>query len=97
MIKDERDAELCAVKAQKVELRQQGIRAGFKDAESTVAEESIAKFFYANGLSFGAADSKPDSYYREMVAAIKNTFKGRVSAVLSRCGYDFDTCSRNGK
>lgn len=68
---EEADRELKHVKAQKLELRQQGIKAGFQVGESTVADIAIAKFFYANGISFSAACPEGDSYYKEMIRAIK--------------------------
>ena len=69
---EERERALQAVKLQKVALRQQGIKAGFKSAEATVADNAIAKFFYAHGINFGAArDTASGTYYREMVAAIQ--------------------------
>ena len=70
VVAEQGQAEL-AVKKQKLVLQQQGIKAGFSNAEAAVADAAIAKFFYANGLNFGAADSAPDSYYRDMVRAIK--------------------------
>jgi hypothetical protein len=73
----ERELTLQAVKAQKTELVQQGIKAGFKSAEAIVADNAIAKFFYANGITFGAArDAQVGSYYHEMVVAIQNAPEG---------------------
>ena len=40
--------------------------------DSDLADQAIAKFFYANGLSFAAADPAAGSYYRNMVDAIKS-------------------------
>ena len=71
IVRVESEAQLHATKVQKHQLRQQGIKAGFQTAEVSVADEAIAKFFYANALSFGAADTSTDSYYREMVRAIQ--------------------------
>ena len=73
LVKEEQDQALRVMKAQKTQLRQEGIKAGFKSAESAYADQATARFFYANGLNFGAADVKPDSYYREMVEAIRAT------------------------
>ena len=73
LVKQEQDVAMRLMKVQKIELRQEGIKAGFKTAESALADQAIAKFFYANGLNFAAADCKADSYYREMVAAIRAT------------------------
>ena len=71
LVKEEQELQLRMVKFQKTELRQESLKAGFKSAESTCADNAVAKFFYANGLNFGAADCKVDSYYREMVRAIQ--------------------------
>ena len=70
VVAEQQHTELV-LKKQKVELQQQGIKAGFNSAEVTIADLAIANFFYANAISFGAADAAPDSYYREMVRAIK--------------------------
>ena len=56
-----------------------------------MADKAIAKFFYANARSFGAADSKPDSYYHEMVTAIKNAGE---SYVRLNCSSSQSTCLR---
>ena len=66
----EQEHAVVAVKAQKTEMKQQGLKAGFGAAEVTVADQAIARFFYANAVSFDAADSSPDSYYREMVRTL---------------------------
>ena len=71
LVREEQGLVMQVLKAQKKELRQEGIRAGFKSAEATAADEAIARFFYANGLNFGAADCAVDSFYREMVTAIQ--------------------------
>lgn len=71
LVVQEQDSALRLLKAQKTELRQQSIKAGFKSVESTFADRAIAKFFYANGINFAAADCRTDSYYREMVRAIQ--------------------------
>lgn len=70
-----REAELQAtlIKEQKRQMIQQGIREGFKATETEVADLAIARFFYANALSFAAADHHQDSIYQEMVRAIRNT------------------------
>lgn len=79
MAAEERDLVLVQMKAQKTEMRQMGIKAGFKAAEASVADEAIAKFFYANGVTFGAArDVSSGSYYKEMVAAIQAAPPGYV-------------------
>ena len=68
---------LQAVKAQEIQLVQLGIKAGFKSAEAMVADNAIAKFFYANGVTFGAAwDAGTSSDFREMVVAIQNAPAG---------------------
>lgn len=78
LVKQEQEQALRIVKAQKKEQRQESIRSGFKAAEATVADHSIARFFYANGINFGAADGSVDSYYREMVRAIQAAPEGYV-------------------
>lgn len=59
-------------------LRQQGIKAGFQEAAAAIADEAIANFFYSNALSFAAASTKADSYFRDMVAAIQKAPPGYV-------------------
>jgi hypothetical protein len=78
LVRAEQELALTAIKAQKREQRQQSIRAGFKSAEATAADDAIAHFFFANGLNFGAADCTTDSYYREMVVAIQAAPAGYV-------------------
>ena len=55
-----------------VVLKQQCIRAGLKSAEVAAADAAIANFFFANGISFSAANSEATSLYRTMVRAIQN-------------------------
>lgn len=52
-------------------LKQQCIRAGFKTAQKSAADLAIARFFYANGIPFSAADAAATGYFREMIHAIK--------------------------
>ncbi|KAL1527180.1 hypothetical protein AB1Y20_015859 [Prymnesium parvum] len=68
-----REAEqMCRqVKAQKVKLEQQGIKTSMKSAQCIAADTAIANFFYINGIPFSAADPSVDSYYREMIRAIR--------------------------
>ena len=67
------------VKAEQHKKRQQGIKAGFKMAECLIADEAIAKFFYANGIPFEVARaSGGDSLYRDMVRAIQATPAGYI-------------------
>jgi hypothetical protein len=73
---EEADAQVRQLKIQKLELRQVGIRAGFKSAEATHADQCIARFFYANGLNFTAADTSTEGFYREMVVAIQRSGVG---------------------
>ena len=63
--------ELKKNKLAKALQRQQSLGQSFGSAESDLADHAIAKFFYANGLSFAAADTSAGSYYRSMVDAIK--------------------------
>jgi hypothetical protein len=64
--------ELKNNKLAKALQRQQSLGQSFGAAESDLADQAIAKFFYANGLSFAAADPAAGSYYRNMVDAIKS-------------------------
>lgn len=57
-------------------LKQLGIKASFKSAETLAADMAIAKFFYGNAISFAAADSKSDSLYKDMIRAVKGTASG---------------------
>ena len=57
--------------AKQAKLVQLNVRAGLKSLEVAEADLAIAKFFYANGLSFGAASAEQGSYYREMVRKIQ--------------------------
>ena len=77
MLTEERDIALKLIKSQKVEMVQQGIKSGFKSAEATCADLAIARFFYANGINFGAArETGAGSYYREMIVAIQSAGAG---------------------
>lgn len=69
LIAKENDVQMQIVKQQKFE--QKGIRASFGVAASEVADKAVANFFYANGLSFSAADSSQGSYYQQMIRAIQ--------------------------
>lgn len=57
--------------AKQAKLRQEGLKASFKNAEVTLANKAIAKFFYENGISFSAATSEPTSSYQQMIRAIQ--------------------------
>ena len=78
LVFQEQEQAVRLLKAQKTELRQQSIRSGFKTAEATFVDQAIARFFYANGINFGAADCSTDSYYREMVRALQAVPSGYV-------------------
>ena len=77
----------------KKEQRQVSLKDGFKMAEETAADMAVARFFYANGLNFVAADSRVDSYYREMCRAIRDapdcwtppTRQTLAGPLLTRC------------
>ena len=77
LVSDQADKALNDAKLAKM-LRQPNIGLSLNAAESEVADHAIARFFYANGLSFAAADSQPGSYYRSMVEAIKATISGYI-------------------
>ena len=73
----ERQQEEAAIAAaqhdqKQKELKQQGIKAGLKTSQVDATDKAIAKFFYAAGISFSAADNSLTSYYRSMVLAIKS-------------------------
>lgn len=71
-IRDARDSNRRDIEEHRQRnLVQQGLRGSMKTLETQVADQAIGNFFYANGLSFAAASSDKDSYYKEMVAAIK--------------------------
>ena len=58
LVAQEQEQQLRLVKAQKTELRQQSLRAGFQSAEAAAADKAIAKFFYANAVSFTRLGTK---------------------------------------
>ena len=58
LVAQEQAQQLRLVKAQKTELRQQSLRAGFQSAEAAAADKAIAKFFYANAVSFTRLGTK---------------------------------------
>ena len=71
-LKQEEAQHLAAEhKEKQAKLVQQNIRTGFKSLEVYEADLAISKFWYANGLSFAAASSAEDSYYREMIEKIQ--------------------------
>lgn len=82
--------------AKKQELKQMNIKQGLGTAEVSIADKAVAKFFYANGLAFSAADTSIGSYYREMVAAIQAAPTGYIppnehklaSTLLDSCHED---------
>lgn len=68
------EQQLHLMKQQKMELKQQGIRSGFRSAEIEVADLAIANFFYAHGIPFSVAGAgEANSHYKTMVNAIRNT------------------------
>ena len=73
LVHDQAADNLNEIKQVKALQRQQTLCQSLSAAESEVADCAIARFFYANGLGFAAADSQPGSYYRAMVDAIKAT------------------------
>ena len=86
LVQADSEVALREAKAQKIEQRQMSVREGFRSAEATVADRAIAKFFYTNAISFGSADSAPDSYYREMVRAIQAAGPGYVPPAQDKLG-----------
>ena len=71
LVKEEADVAAQDHASKQARLKQVGIRAGLKSLEVDEADEAIANFFYANGLSFAAASTEQMSYYREMVKKIQ--------------------------
>lgn len=69
----EEEKQLAAVQheAAQATLKQQCIKAGLKTAQQSAADLAIAKFFFANGVSFSTADPSSTGYFREMCRAIK--------------------------
>lgn len=53
------------------ELKQVTLEQSTGIASTIIADQAIANFFYASGISFAAASSHHNSYYQEMVRAIK--------------------------
>ncbi|KAL1505091.1 hypothetical protein AB1Y20_008850 [Prymnesium parvum] len=53
---------------QQATLLQQKIRVGLKMAECAAADDAIADFFFANGISFNVADNSINSYYHRMIS-----------------------------
>lgn len=63
---------------QQATLVQQKIRVGLKMAECAAADDAIADFFFANGISFNVADNSINSYYHRMISAIRQTPAGYI-------------------
>lgn len=57
-------------------MEQKSLLGSMKCAADEVADEAIARWFYANGISFNAASMEEDSLYREMITAIKRSSDG---------------------
>ena len=69
---DEVARKLVKMKQEKDAMKQMGIKSGFRAAEAEVADQAVANFFYANGLSFNAAtDTGPSAAFTKMVRAIQ--------------------------
>lgn len=65
-------------KARNQLLKQQCIRAGFKECSIAAADKAIAKFFYGNAIPFNAASQQSNSLYRRMISAIQAAPSGYV-------------------
>ena len=90
------DEALKEAKLVKAEQRQQSLGRSFGSAESEVADVAVARFFYANGLSFAAADNAPGSFYRQMVDALKATKSSYVPPNYNKiAGTLLDTCHKH--
>lgn len=73
VIEDDRARQVQEQRNAQKKMLQQGLVTSLKAAEIAVADNAIAKFFYANGISFNVADEASGSYYHEMIQAIKAT------------------------
>lgn len=69
--REEADRVLEVIKVQKQEMRQQGIRSGFRLAEIEAADRAIARFFYTNAISFNAVAGGDSCVFREMIRALQ--------------------------
>ena len=78
LVKEEAQQHAADHAAKQSKLVQQGIRSGMKALEVAEADMAIARFWYANGLSFSAASAEQDSFYREMVRKIQAAPAGYV-------------------
>ena len=73
LVNEQAAEALQEAKLAKALQRQTTLGQSLGAAASDVADHAMARFFYANGLSFAAADTSPGSYYRTMVDAIRGT------------------------
>ena len=78
LVKEEAEVAAREHASKQARLKQSCIRAGLKSLEVDEADEAIANFFYANGLSFAAASTEQMSYYREMVKKIQAAPTGYI-------------------
>ena len=86
LVKDEADVMANEHAVKQAKLRQQGVRAGLKSLEAAEADLAIARFFYANGLSFAAASGGQDSYYRAMIKKIQAAPCGYIPPSRNKLG-----------
>ena len=86
LMREEADVAAVEHAAKQAKLKQQGLRVGLKALEVAEADLAIAKWFYANGISFGAASSEKDSYYRDMVKKIQAAPYGYIPPNRNKIG-----------
>ena len=89
------EAELAAQQhnLEQAKLKQQCIRSSMACAQTDAADKAIARFFYANALSFSAASPEASSIYRAMVAATKATPPSYVPPTRNKIGGELlDKC-----
>ena len=52
-------------------MEQTSLPGTMQRVETELADKAVAQFFYSNGISFTAADTRVDSIYMAMIRAIK--------------------------
>ena len=70
---EERQHTAVAHEEAQAKLKQQYITVGLKTGQQAAADLAIARFFYANGISFSAANSTATGYFREMCVLPSST------------------------
>lgn len=79
--------------SEQAKLKQVNIKSSLQSGEVVAADEAIANFFYANGISFSAASSEETSLYRQMIRAIQAAPIGYVPPNPKKLGGELlDQC-----